>query len=236
MYKTPEFDQDLYHAWLKERAAAMATMKQSHFVTLSREFGCDGYPTAMKLCDLINRKKKLSPWLVFSHAMMEQLVSGEKLTPELIDEVSEKRYRFVNWFIDGLVPDYLKSTESQVFEKMRTIILNLAEKGSCIIVGGGSQIITNTLDPEKFLGVHVRLIGTEAFRIKQAARKFSVSRADAPEYIRNKQDARDRFIEDFTGRSAKDRYLYNIILNNDKSTPDVMAQTIFSYLTARGIV
>lgn len=231
-FKNLDFNVDAYHSWLEDRARESNKLKVSHFITLSREYGCDGFPTASKLAELIN-KKYTSKWLVFSHQMLEKLAEDEKLGAGLIDQVSEKRYSFINWFIDGLVPDYLQSIQSQVFQRLRNLMLNLAEKGNCIIIGGGSQIILNDLDPDKFSGTHVRIYASYPWRLKSVMDKQHLSRDAAEEQIKSKQDARNKFVEDFTGKSSTDPLLYNMMLNNDKNTADTMAKAIFTFAENR---
>lgn len=234
-YKEPLFDQKKYGAWLDERAAAVETMRKSLFITISREFGCDGYPAAEKLCELLNSNRKGS-WLVFSHPILAKLVEDEKLGAHLMHKVSEKRYTFVNWFLDGLVPEYLQSPQSQAFERMRTSILNLAEKGNCVIVGAGAQIITRELDPSKFLGIHVRLVGSFPARVMSVMQKFNLNRGDAENLIEKKQFARDRFVEDFTGRSVNDPTLYHLTINNDLSDTDIIAKAVYAFMELKGAV
>jgi hypothetical protein len=135
----------------------------------------------------------------------------------------------MNWFIDGLVPDYLQSVQSQVFTRLRTLILNLAEKGNCIIVGGGAQIITGDLDPSKFTGVHARLFASYPFRLKTMMDKLHLSQNEGEKFLKDHQDARSKFVEDFTGQSSADQKHYNLLLNNEKSDPSLMAKTIYSY-------
>ncbi len=231
-YKELVFDHKKYHTWLKEREKAIETMDKSLFVTISREFGCDGYPTAEKLSELLNANRR-GLWLVFSHPILEKLIEDEKLGAPLIHKVSEKRYTFVNWFLDGLVPDYLQSPQSQAFERMRTTILNLAEKGNCIIVGSAAQIITRELDPSKFSGIHIRLVGTFRARVMSVMQKFGLDRGDAEKFIENKQFARDDFVEDFTGRSVTDPTLYHLTFNNDLSNKDMIAKSIYSFMKLR---
>ncbi|MFQ5432293.1 MAG: AAA family ATPase [Nitrospinota bacterium] len=232
-YKEPVFDQKKYSSWLEERAAAVKTMDKSLFITISREFGCDAYPTSEILCQLLNANRK-GKWLIFSHPILSKLVEDEKLGAPIMRNISEKRYTFVNWFLDGLVPEYLQSPQSQAFERMRTSILNLAEKGNCIIVGSGAQILTRELDPAKFLGIHVRLVGTFPARVMSVMQKFNMNRGDAEKFIEKKQYARDNFVEDFTGRSVTDPTLYHLTINNDLCNKDVIAKTIYSFLEIKG--
>lgn len=234
-FKIPEFNLTAYHLWLEERAKAETADKRSHFVTISREYGCDGFAVALKLCEMFNRRHD-SKWIVFSHQMIEKLAEDEQLGASLIHNVSEKRYSFINWFIDGLVPDYLQSVQSQVFVRMRTLILNLAEKGNCIIIGGGSQIITGDLDPTKFSGIHARLFGHHSFRLKSVMDKFHLNMEKAEQHLKENQDARNKFVEDFTGKSPADPFHYHLLLNNEKNDADIMGGTIFAQAERRGFL
>ena len=229
----PDFDKKKYHAWIEEREKAVETMERSHFVTISREFGCDGYPTAQKLCELLNARR-MGIWMVFSHPILGKLVEDENLGAPLIHNVSEKRYTFVNWFLDGLVPEYLQSPQSQAFERMRTSILNLAEKGNCIILGAAAQIITRELDPSKFAGIHIRLVGTFKARTMSVMQKFGLNRGDAEKLIEKKQFARDRFVEDFTGRFVTDPTLYHLTFNNDLSDAQTIAKSTDAFMATKG--
>jgi len=229
-----ELNQEQYNKWLEQRSQAMITARRSHFVTISREFGCDGYPTAMRLMELINTKYKSSPWLVFSHPIIEKLIGDEKLGTDMIHKVNETRYNFVNWFMDGLVPGFLQSQQSQAFERTRTLMLNLVEKGNCILIGGGAQVVTNGLDPQKFHGTHIRLIASYDFKIKSVMQKFKLDRGEAETMLEKKQYARDKFVEDFTGQRPSQNSLYHVIFNNDLNSPEMMAKTIFDYMETRG--
>jgi cytidylate kinase len=232
-FHAPELNAAAYRLWLEDRAKEEKKRQKSHFVTISREYGCYGFDVATKLCDQFNARHG-TKWMVFTHNILEKLAEDEELAADLIHKVVETRYTFMNWFIDGLVPDYLQSVQSQVFTRIRTLILNLAERGNCIIVGGGSQIITGKLDPSKFTAVHARLYASFPFRVKAMMDKHRLSQADAEKQIWEHQDARNKFVEDFTGQSVTDPLHYNLILNNAKSDASLMAKTVYSYAEHSG--
>lgn len=233
--RKPKLDVEKYNSWLEKRNEAAGSASKNYFVTISREYGCGGYLVAQKLNELLDEKRKNS-WFTFTHSIMEQMVGDEKLSAQLIQSESEKRYSFANWFIDGLVPDYLQSKQSQAFERMKTIILNLAERGNCIIIGGGASIITRELDPAKFVSLHIRLIGSYIGRVRNIMQKYKLDRGQAERVVDTKQYARARFVEDFTGRKAADPTLYHLIFNNDLNNAELVAKTALSYMKIRGAV
>lgn len=224
-FKAPELEVKAYHNWLEERAKEEKQKHTSRFVTLSRDFGCDGFPVAEKVRDLFNAKHGLK-WMIFTHQILEKMAGDEELGSGLIHEIDGGRYSFVNWFIDGLVPPYLQSVQSKVFTRLRTLILNLSEKGNCIFVGGGAQIITGELDPAKFSALHVRLYAPVQWRVKSVMKKFNLDQQQAEKFLMDQQFKRNQFIEDFTGKSPADPNNYNLMLNGEKCDQTLSAQTI----------
>ena len=232
--KTIEFDVDLYNQWLKDRDKAVEKEQSSRFVTISREYGCDGYPVAAELNKFLNERTPESPWMIFTHPILEKIISDEKLGLEMVDSITETRYSFAKWFFDGIVPDFIKSPQLQVFERLRNLILNLAAKGNCILVGGGAQVLTHRFLSTIFQGTHIRLIGSHEFRVKNVMKKFGLNRGDAEIQIEKKQHAREAFIKDFTSHSSYENELYHMVLNNELMSPKTIAKMIFHLMELNG--
>jgi cytidylate kinase len=54
----------------------------------------------------------------------------------------------------------------------------------------------------------------------------------AAKLMHQQQKARDRFTRDFLNQDAHDPALYDLLFNNDRSSPDQMAATIVAYVEA----
>ncbi|VAX24101.1 hypothetical protein MNBD_NITROSPINAE03-900 [hydrothermal vent metagenome] len=229
--KKTTLDLSFYRDWIarREKALEKNRIKPTFFVTISREFGCEGYDLATTLVEKIN-KKAGSPWPLFTRSMIDEMIAKGDVLPDMVKNVSEKRWSFKDWFIDALVPDYLQSSSFQVYEGTRNLIFNFIEKGNCVILGSGSQTISSGLDPGKFNGVHIRLVAPYNWRLARIGRMYKCSRGEAEKTIKERQGLRDKFISDFTGMDATDLSLYNIIFNNAKNTPDHMADLIVEEL------
>jgi len=235
LVKEVTLDLSFYRDWIvrREKALERDRRKPTFFVTISREFGCEGYDLATTLTEKINKKAR-SPWPLFTRSMIDEMIAKGDVLPGMIKSVSEKRWSFKDWFIDALVPDYLQSHSSQVYEGTRNLIFNFIERGNCVILGSGSQTISSGLDPGKFSGVHVRLTAPYNWRLARIERMYKCSRDKAEKTIRDRQGLRDKFISDFTGVDAADLSLYNIVFNNAKNRPDHMADMIVEDLRLKG--
>lgn len=235
-FKEAVLDLNFYRDWVAKRKAALEKRKdqRTFFVTVSRDFGCEGYETARKITEKISELSE-TPWSLFTHTMIEEMVASQgQETVEMVRDVSEKRWKFKDWFVDALVPDYLQSESTHVFEGMRNVILNLADKGNCVILGAGSQVITHWLDPKKFMGVHIRVVASKSWRVNRVEHLFNASREEAEKILKQRQDARTRFLMDFTGLNSDDLSLYHMALNNARVEPDAIASLAVECLKLNG--
>ncbi len=149
-------DMKFYRDWVAKRKQDIDgdKDKKTFFITVSREYGCEGYDLAAGLVEKIG-----SDWSLFTHKTIDEIIaSKENEAVETVRAVSEQRWSFKDWFVDALVPKYLQSMSSKVFESERNAIFNLVEKGNCVILGAGAQAITHLLDPRKFCGIHIRIV------------------------------------------------------------------------------
>ncbi|VAX15387.1 hypothetical protein MNBD_NITROSPINAE03-1299 [hydrothermal vent metagenome] len=233
--KKTTLDLSFYRDWIarREKALEKDRVKPTFFVTISREFGCEGYDLATTLVEKINKKAN-SPWPLFTRSMIDEMIAKGDVLPDMVKNVSEKRWSFKDWFIDALVPDYLQSSSSRVYEGTRNLIFNFIAKGNCVILGSGSQTISSGLDPGKFIGVHIRLAAPYNWRLARIEQISKCSRDEAEKTIKDRQGLRDKFISDFTGMDAADLSLYNIVFNNAKNTPGHMADMIVEDLRLKG--
>jgi hypothetical protein len=227
-------DLNFYRDWIARRKKERdSDKKKTFFVTISRDFGCEGWELAEKLIERLNHQAP-GKWSSFTRKMIETIVADEQLDPEMIHEISEKKWSLKDWFVDALVPGYLQSDSSHVFRKMKYFILNLADKGNCVILGSGAQVITHNLDPEKFFGVHIRVTAPDIWKMRRVMEVFKLDRGQAEKKLKENQGTRDHFMADFTGYEATDASLYTMVLNNARCSSDDMAEMIFQYLKAQG--
>jgi len=233
--KKTTLDLSFYRDWIarREKALEKDRVKPTFFVTISREFGCEGYDLATALVEKINKKAR-SPWPLFTRNMIDEMIAKGDILPDMVKNISEKRWSFKDWFIDALVPDYLQSNSSRVYEGTRNLIFNFIAKGNCVILGSGSQIIASGLDPGKFRGVHIRLTAPYDWRLARIGRINKCSHDEAEKTIKERQGLRDNFISDFTGMDAADLSLYDIVFNNAKNTLGHMADMIVEDLRLKG--
>jgi len=91
-------------------------------------------------------------------------------------------------------------------------ILRLAGLGHAIIVGRGGSVIAARL-PNVF---HVRLVAPLAMRIRHTAEYHQLNEAEAAKFVREKDQARHRYVRRYFNAKIDDPTLYDVTLNTGR--------------------
>lgn len=191
-------------------------------ITISREFGCEGYPMADRLKELLERATK-EPWVVMDKALFEEAAKHHDISEEVFRTLGQ-RPRFLDDMISTLTPRW--KSERDHYKLLCSQIVSLAEVGNVIIMGRGSSIITQQMTN----CLHFRIYASHHFKVRSIARRAKLSYQDAELLVEKKQKERDKFIRSFLDHDIADLNLYHMAFNNDKSTAAQIAQTIADYL------
>ncbi|MFA7060801.1 MAG: cytidylate kinase-like family protein [Pedobacter sp.] len=191
-------------------------------ITISREFGCEAYPAAERLRELLE-KKSGETWVLMDKALLEQVACNHSLSEDILKKLGEK-----NHFLDEMLATFSPrwKSDKDYFRLLCRQIISLASVGNVIIVGRGSAFITQSLKNCH----HFRMFASQKYKICSIARRLNISSEEAEKMIVTKQRQRDTFIRDFLDRDAHDLSVYNLVFNNDKNSPEKISSTILEYV------
>lgn len=113
-------------------------------ITISREFGSGGREIGKRLADELNMA-------YYDDKIINMLVEETGMSEEYIQNISEQRiypytFQFAKTFNSFST---IKDEQTEILVKQSKIIKKIAEKGNCIIVGRGANVILkayNTID------------------------------------------------------------------------------------------
>ena len=193
-------------------------------ITVSREFGCEAYPMTVCLKEIME-KKTGQPWTIMDKALLEEVAKHHQLSEELVRRLGEKKSRIMDDVLATFSPHW--KSDNDHFRMLCKYVFSLAEKGNTIIVGRGSGIVTQQLKN----CYHFRIYASHAFKVASIARRLDISRDEAEKVVDKNQKQRDAFIHDYFNLDARDLRFYNLVFNNDKNTPERIAQVIADYVT-----
>jgi hypothetical protein len=191
-------------------------------VTLTREFGCEGYPLSEKLCDMMIQKTG-EQWVIIDKAVLEEVARHHNISEELLKGLG-KRNRILEEVLSTFSPEW--KCDNDYFRLLCRHVISLAEQGNVIILELGGAIITRHIDHS----CHFRIFGSREFKINSISRRLEIEPADAEKLIDQEQKMRDRFTSDFLNQDDQNPALYNMLFNNDRNSAETMASTIAWYL------
>jgi cytidylate kinase len=170
-------------------------------------------------------KKTGQPWTIMDKALLEEVAKHHNLSEELVSRLGEKKSRIMDDVLATFSPHW--KSDNDHFRMLCKYVFSLAEKGNTIIVGRGSGIVTQQLKN----CYHFRIYASHAFKVASIARRLDISRDEAEIIVEKNQKQRDAFIHDYFNLDARDLRFYNLVFNNDKNSPERIAQVIADYVT-----
>jgi cytidylate kinase len=191
-------------------------------ITISRRFGCEGFPVSEHLKALLEARTG-ETWNIYDKALLELVSQDENLSMKVLTDLGGPSRSIDS--IGFLVPGY--KPHSELFKRIPKYILRVAQAGNAIIVGRGGAIITHRLDN----CYHFRLEADLDFRVATLARRMELSEPDARRLVRENEKSREKFLQDCLHVSSEDMTLYDAVFNNARHGVAEIAQSIVAYVT-----
>lgn len=195
-------------------------------VTLTREFGCEGYPVAERLQGVLE-KRTGRRWAVMDHALLEAVAKEQDLSPEVLQRVGLR-----NRVMDEVLSTFSSrwKSDKDYFQLLARQIMLLAQQGNVILVGRGASIVTQEVGNS----FHFRLIAPMEFKVASISARMGLSADEARDVIEGRQRQRDAFLKDFLGRDISDPTLYHLIFNNARCTATRIAELMAEVIVPVG--
>lgn len=193
-------------------------------ITISREFGCEGFAVA-EMLQLLLQEKTGTAWGLMDKAIVDKIADDRDHTMEVLRNLGEK-----NPFLDEMMSTLLTQWKSDkdYYRLLCNQIIPFARGGHVIIVGLGAGILTQNL-PNCY---QFRIVAPMEFRIESVARRHNISPEEAERLIVKSQKQRTAFINDFLNRDVADPLLYSMVFNRAKNSVDEIARMICDRIIA----
>ncbi|MBJ6752762.1 cytidylate kinase-like family protein [Geomonas anaerohicana] len=187
-------------------------------VTLTREFGCEGYPVAERLQGILE-KRSGKPWVVMDRALLDAVAKDHNLSDGILRNLGTKN-RFLDDMLSTFSPRW--RSDKDYYRLLCRQIVALATEGNVILVGRGASILTQNTGN----CYHFRIIAPMSFKVKAVASRCGISADQAQDMVTEKQRQRDAFLKDFLGRDITDPTLYHLVFNNARLTAARIAEVM----------
>lgn len=191
-------------------------MKYS-IITISREFGSGGRYIGEQLAEKLGIA-------FYDKDIISKVAEETGLNEEFVKEAGEYSpfksifsYGFVSRDVDG------SSMEDIVFNAQRKIILDLAEKGPCVIVGRCADHIL--ADRDDCLNVFIN--GSEEDKIKRIMKYKGVADIEARRLMKDTDKRRRINYNYYTDRQWGKPQNYDVCLNSTSLTTDRCVEILY---------
>lgn len=191
-------------------------------VTISREFGCEAFPVAEHLREMLEAKTKTT-WLLMERALLDRLATDEGVDKGIFDRLGQ-RSAFFDDMMAVLSPHW--KTHKDYYRLLCKHIFALAAEGNVIFVGRGCPALLAKRENT----FHFRIVAPMDFKVRSISKRLSIDADAAERMIHERQAQRDAFITDFLTTDVKDPYLYHLIFNNSRNNTGRIAEVVSGYI------
>lgn len=191
-------------------------------VTFSRMTGCRMPIIGPGLVDFLNThsKDRVIPWTFFDKNLVQKVLEDNNLPASLEKCMPEDK----TGVVEDLIGEIFGSDPSHwsLIQKTRKTIHQLCRLGNVIIVGRGSNIITQDLSNM----VHVRLIGSFERRVIRMKEALKLNEKEAQAWVKKTDHARQRYVMAHFGKDIDDPSLYDLVINTDHFKDDMIVAIV----------
>ncbi len=210
-------------ATIQARLAQVPERRIRPTITLSRTFGCEGYPLAEAL------KARLEavtgePWILFDKVLIETVAQEEGLPLSLLKNLGDggEKLDALGFLPQGRV------THDEAFEKVAKYLVQISHIGNAIVVGRGGAVLCRALSN----CYHFRLDAPLDFRVASVVKRLEMTQAEAEQHVKEGSRLREAFLNDRLGTHMADPTHYHAVFNNALQPVEVIADAIVAYVRA----
>ncbi|MCI5611971.1 MAG: cytidylate kinase-like family protein [Roseburia sp.] len=194
-------------------------------ITISREFGSGGRFIGEEVAKKLGIK-------YYDKDIIGQIAEQSGFSPEYIQEnaeLSPKKglfaYAFAGRDITG------KSVEDMVYEAQRKVIMEIAEKESCVIIGRNADFILKDRDDVLNVFIH----GAESEKVKRICKLYHVTETDAIKMMTDIDKRRMTNYRFYTDQKWGMAGNYTLSLNSSQLGYDRCEQIVIECMGGRTI-
>lgn len=187
-------------------------------VTLSREFGSGG-------SDLAQALGRRLGWRVVDKEVVRRVARTLQLPEEAVearDEAAPRLGERLGELLAGAFPELVPPTGmpvpdyEAVAELSEAILRDAAANPPVICVGHGGMCLFEGTPG----ALHVRVTAPRPYRVAQVMSRLGMSRGEAEEEVRVRDDARREHIRHRFDREITDPGLYAVVVNSERIPPE----------------
>lgn len=184
-------------------------------ITISREFGAGGGEIGRRVAKELN-------YFYYDKSIILKAAKESNVDIESLIRYDEK-VPFNFGFAQSLFDFYNRPLNERLFEVQKKVIMEIGEKGNCVIVGRNANTILKEFDR----GLHLFIHASHHWRLKRMQQRFpDIKRESFKEQIKSIDRERRKYCAHYTNTEFGVADYYDVCLNTAKLGIDACVDTI----------
>jgi hypothetical protein len=200
------------------------------YLTLSHQFGCDGYELGLYLAEKLNQRDEVQQWKVYFKEFIQQLAEDTGVTEDDLERERVSKPSLFKDFFRGLnkkpIPDRIE-IRNQTGQMIRAVAIG----GYSIIIGQGGASATSDIAN----GLTIRIEASRDWRIARVCLLESVDRVAAAQKI-DKHEAAQTRLNAFYETKKLRKPEYHLVFDNSVFSKELISQLVIKAMEEKGMI
>lgn len=224
-------DKPTISSYLKEHVQDIAAKKEpGPYVTISRQWGCDGLELCERLIDKLNERDPEKRWKFYHKDLLGQLAEDTGLTEEILEKERLSKPSLIKDFLRGLQREGIPNA-FEIRNKIAMLVRTAAFDGHAVILGQGGTAATGDLPN----GLSVRVNAPRDWRIARICLRENLDKGQAEQRIDEVEGERE-LLRAFYERQNRRDPAFNMTLDNSFFNSEQICQLIVLAMEERTLI
>lgn len=218
-------------AYLREHLDDIGSKQQpGPYITISRQWGCDGYGLGQILTEKLNERDEQQRWKVYYKELLKQLADDTGLTEEMLEKERVTKPSLLKDFLRGLKKNDIPGSY-EVRNKITMMVRTVAFEGYAVIIGQGGTAATADLAN----GLSVRVEAPRDWRVARICHRDKLDKQTALAKIAEIEKNRE-YLRQIYERQNPREPAFNLVFDNAMFSNEVIADMIVMAMEVKGWV
>jgi hypothetical protein len=218
-------------SYLRQRIGDIVQKKQpGPYLTISRQYGCDGLELGEMLIEKLNRRDEQQRWRLYHKELLKQLAEDTGLTEEMIEKESVSEPSLLKDFFRGLMRDNIPGGY-EIRKSITMMVRTAAFDGYAVVIGQGGNSATADLGN----GLSVRIEAPKEWRVARVSIREHLSREEAIARI-DEIDAQRQYLREIYEKQNPRQPAFNFMFDNAMFAKEQIVEMILRAMEFKGLI
>jgi cytidylate kinase len=195
---------------------ALAHLTDGPWLTVSRQLGARGTELAQNIARELD-------WQVYDKEILKAIAEDDPSRERILSRLDQTAIKPFQELLARLL--VIETSQVVFVRELNQVVWGLAKQGQAIILGRGANWF---LDPQ--FGLRVRTVAPLEARVERVAGRDGTSTDTARKKIRDHEEQRRKYIEQYYGRSIDDPVGYDLIVNVSELSLQTATEVVLTAL------